>query len=893
MADAVAEQQGRDMANVVYGPAGHFSPEVSNLRSYVQHVLDLLKQYDPNSQLRGYLQDSIHDLANFGRKKLQGRNTTPDAPKLATKDLMLSFVTIPQRSDSPVDQLSPDDNLDKFLGEFRKKLFESGDAMMSICCLAPTPIEDVGAIMSLRSKMFGSPSRIRRKYEAPRIGIILTIDEYWLLGTEICENLLGITNAEERLLIPAENFTAQASESVPFLRDLDWNRFEFEWCRDPPNWTSSFDMYIWALHTTQPKVEGVTVYVRQVQPRWEVLLAYRQTQDETYSNPRRLLVDSRNAFGATPADLECPELIAIRLMLSIASLLCEDNRKFRDSCLNRISQLTLKIIPRQRLSGRKRPSREKINFLLHLDDHRQCGLRGIRRTKGLVQDISDFAKQVQLARSQAVDAVSERCDKLARDLGNLEHDLRSLGEMFTETSDMIKMQVDLEQISFTGVLALLAAIYLPFTFTAGMFGMNLKDPLWSTSTSHTSNKTSASSKLVSSQSNLTTQSQLSSATAIVHATTTSPAPALISTDSANLTASFAAALASQPGSYLFNFKQFWYIAVSVTAATIFLPIVVGPAFRATVQFSYNHREVWRLLVFLTLATGSITLGVLEGFIAACVFGTIQAFLALFMLIKRSRKPTNDKPVNRWILYASVVAGCMSFDLLHLNWAFDPKSSILTSISSLRSGYTLWPSLTGVVAPFWLFYLWVWNDRPLPEMANIDRLSARIPLLPMFLNKIDHLKNNHLATRESRAALRSIFILFGCGFNVMLSLFLPFGLYLGLVLTYFGLYGVHKCLVASTRRDSLADGFSGSKITWLIFEIVVVLSSLFWIFSNLGVLMGAPGLFPWLALRAIYSKRFIPWVFRTLRQAARAFRSSRSATAVVNQAQDSTRHHQQV
>ncbi|KAK5254523.1 hypothetical protein LTR40_010988, partial [Exophiala xenobiotica] len=60
----------------------------------------------------------------------------------------------------------------------------------------------------------------------------------------------------------------------------------------------------------------------------------------------------------------------------------------------------------------------------------------------------------------------KRCDELIIDLENLEHDLDSLEEMLTQTRDMIKLQLDLEQISFSGVIALLAAIYLPFSFMA-------------------------------------------------------------------------------------------------------------------------------------------------------------------------------------------------------------------------------------------------------------------------------------------------------------------------------------------------------------------------------------------------------------------------------------------
>ncbi len=92
MAAQGADQQGRNAADTYYGPAGQFHPEVSNLRSYVEGILDHLKRFNPNSLLRNYLEDSMHDLANFQGKKLQSREETPQTPGLRVQDLILSFV---------------------------------------------------------------------------------------------------------------------------------------------------------------------------------------------------------------------------------------------------------------------------------------------------------------------------------------------------------------------------------------------------------------------------------------------------------------------------------------------------------------------------------------------------------------------------------------------------------------------------------------------------------------------------------------------------------------------------------------------------------------------------------------------------------------------------------
>jgi hypothetical protein len=187
--------------------------------------------------------------------------------------------------------------------------------------------------------------------------------------------------------------------------------------------------------------------------------------------------------------------------------------------------------------------------------------------------------------------------------------------------------------------------------------MNVKDPLWPTNSVGNSNTTSP----------------VSNVAAAIYAAATSTTPTPVSTATTNLTEAFIEALGSQPGSYLFDFKEFWYIAVSVTAATIFLPLFAGVIFRATVQFSYNQREVWMTLVFIIAIGGSIALSVLEGSIAALALGMLQGLLACFMLTRKIWKPKRAR-IRRWIVYASVLMACIFYNLSIEPWASYPSIS---------------------------------------------------------------------------------------------------------------------------------------------------------------------------------------------------------------------------
>ncbi len=130
MAAAGGGQQGPNVVNAFYGPAGHFNPEASNLRSYVNRVVDYLKRSDPNNLLVDYLEDSIYDLGHFGGKELRSKNATS---RLRAQDLILSFATISERLSNPVDQLSLDNvDFNTFLASLRERLFTTSDSMMSI-----------------------------------------------------------------------------------------------------------------------------------------------------------------------------------------------------------------------------------------------------------------------------------------------------------------------------------------------------------------------------------------------------------------------------------------------------------------------------------------------------------------------------------------------------------------------------------------------------------------------------------------------------------------------------------------------------------------------------------------------------------------------------------------
>jgi len=126
-----------------------------------------------------------------------------------------------------------------------------------------------------------------------------------------------------------------------------------------------------------------------------------------------------------------------------------------------------------------------MNFLLHLDDCRHESCIGLRDATNLLQQI---AKYIDTVPTTVDPALQDSCKELIQVLERLQTELADVGSRLAEIRTMvctspfchiivvqamypeltclywqIKEQIDLRQITLTGILAFLAALYLPFS----------------------------------------------------------------------------------------------------------------------------------------------------------------------------------------------------------------------------------------------------------------------------------------------------------------------------------------------------------------------------------------------------------------------------------------------
>lgn len=76
----------------------------------------------------------------------------------------------------------------------------------------------MSSIFPFKVKMFGSLSRLRRKYEAPRLSILYTVADEWDLPDSVLEECMPNTKSDEQRLVPYTNFSMQSKFHCPANR---------------------------------------------------------------------------------------------------------------------------------------------------------------------------------------------------------------------------------------------------------------------------------------------------------------------------------------------------------------------------------------------------------------------------------------------------------------------------------------------------------------------------------------------------------------------------------------------------------------------------------------------------------------------------------------------------
>ncbi|KAI0201981.1 hypothetical protein F4808DRAFT_91071 [Astrocystis sublimbata] len=237
------------------------------------------------------------------------------------------------------------------------------------------------------------------------------------------------------------------------------------WQSDLVPFTSDFAVYIWEYQKEIPAAEYAKVIL--CPPGFEtestrLVITFQTCRAHTLFSEKR---DSRFRTPRTTASLAndngprwSPLSDVVVSIYCVFEVMIADTSKFMSDCHEQAS--------RMHLIGRKNPSTSKVRFLMHLEDRRKAAKAGVTHALDVLSVFVAWAQQETNDSGEQLSALKEDLEFLDQELGKLQTDIE-------KDQDVLRQHFQLEQDLRLFRLTLLAAIFLPLSFTTSLFGMNI------------------------------------------------------------------------------------------------------------------------------------------------------------------------------------------------------------------------------------------------------------------------------------------------------------------------------------------------------------------------------------------------------------------------------------
>ncbi|THZ19283.1 hypothetical protein D6C89_07834 [Aureobasidium pullulans] len=358
-----------------------------------------------------------------------------------------------------------------------------------------------------------------------------------------------------------------------FLFNSEGERFTFRWQKEVMHPRDDLHIYVWQPHLRKrPCIYYSATVILPPTTNKSPLHRRLMMLVEPTSLLNRLATHGRHASGASLNTSHCWNATheVFELIIDLFSTMVLDLSEFTVDLRDKINNTLF--------TGRNWPTRSKIQYLLHIDDCRIRAIEDIIASETILYrlknatDNARFCCQSQLDNQNVKEAVREA-----------QIDLRALREelyMHEKTVYTAKGQI-IEQMSLAQgqrvlILTAAAALFIPMSFVAAIFGMNVTIPLFpkNDTPGPSVSPSPSTSNIVTSHPVFITARQESS--------------------------SIAADAAPDTDQYLWPMTTYFEIALPLTAGTILIPILIGPMIRLLVQTSAHYRPYWRIWLIMII-----------------------------------------------------------------------------------------------------------------------------------------------------------------------------------------------------------------------------------------------------------------------------------------------------
>ncbi|KAI1149708.1 hypothetical protein F4825DRAFT_453171 [Nemania diffusa] len=359
-----------------------------------------------------------------------------------------------------------DEKIGKWFHQILGHLEENTPRTLQLVVLAEQPSRDdlKGLFSSLRFTIATISGRLDTLHLFPTWAIEVLLAHTW--GVEIMpwspssgpQNVFEFARPKP-LRLPSWGQDASRPGNLDPSRGK--NEMMLMWQSNLIPFTSDFAVYIWEYQKSIPPAEYAKVIVCPAELETEssrLVIAFRSCRAHRLFSEKR-----ENRMGTIPANGNgshwSPMSEVILSIYCVFEVMISDTAKFVDCCHEQASQI--------HLVGRKNPSTSKLRFLLHLEDRRKAAKSGVAHA---LEVLPVF---VLWARQQGAIEAKEKADALKEDLEFLDQELLKLQVDIEGDQETLRQHFQLEQDLRLFRLTVLAAVFLPLSFTTSLFGMNI------------------------------------------------------------------------------------------------------------------------------------------------------------------------------------------------------------------------------------------------------------------------------------------------------------------------------------------------------------------------------------------------------------------------------------
>ncbi|KAF4632165.1 hypothetical protein G7Y89_g5971 [Cudoniella acicularis] len=575
------------------------------------------------------------------------------------------------------------------LSHLKGTLYPPKECTTQICVLSKIIPNDLApSDYSFASKVFASTITRAIRDEAPFLAVLHVLAKEWQLSQSTLEECIAAPNLPYHGIIELPSHRKNSSFTLP---EVGWKTINIYWFRDVTKYSQDLSVYVWQPHLQRLMAVGASVVVGPLHSSLRRVLVVLKPSRQQHQSLVDLTEALQNAIPKTLDEFFGTQVEILLTILSIYSLLIRDTSFFSERIYSEIHYLSVE--------GRKSPSVSKMHYVTYLEDCQKASSAAISNAMELLSSLSESSE----IRYDSNAIIGEWCEVIRIDLEYLQGRLDNIANNLVELRAKIKEHLELRQIRLSRTITVVAAIYLPFTFVSGFYGMNLSEPIWPAS-SNSSNATSNNTNPISSRAYLPTFPNPSVSTRDTNATVESMNNSIADylPIFQNSTDAFVNAISSS-GPHLFTFTSFLIVAFTVTLATIGLPLVAGPIIRTAIRALDDNKRHWRIVVTIfTIAVIVLCRYYLDPSVYVIIFSVPQGFLAIWKLYQARRFSRNKK---RWIIYSSLLSLSILYDTTAISY-----SEFIGDIGYMhgnnRSTNTLYffIGLTGILPPSYLFIL---------------------------------------------------------------------------------------------------------------------------------------------------------------------------------------------